>query len=101
VFRKRRRSTSVRELRNQEAQHDSGIILRSAGRENVQLEYGGRTLTLGIDRGVGADLFYLPAVFTWDDGTPVSPEVVALIRPAITEINEFWGSTAEFRTLGG
>jgi hypothetical protein len=39
-------------------------------------------------------------VFTWDDGTPVPPETVELIKPVIAEINEFWGSTAEFRTLG-
>jgi hypothetical protein len=55
---------------------------------------------LGIDRGIGRDLFYLPMVFTWDDGTPVPPETVELIKPVIAEINEFWGSTAEFRTLG-
>jgi hypothetical protein len=44
---------AVRELRSQEAQHDSGAILRSAGREAMQLEFDGHTLTIDVDRGVG------------------------------------------------
>lgn len=90
---------AVRELRSQEAQHDSGAILRSAGREAMQLEYDGHTLTIEVERGVGADLFYLPARPTWDDGSEVSAAFAEKIVPIITEIEKFWGSAAEFRTV--
>jgi hypothetical protein len=92
---------AVHELRSQEAQHDSGAILRSHGREAMQFELGGRTMTIDVDRGIGADMFYLPGVPKWDDGEPVTPDVAATLRPIITEIERFWGSSAEFRTLGG
>lgn len=91
---------AVRELRSQEAQHDSGAILRSAGREAMQFELGGRVLTIDVDRGIGSDLFYLPATLRWDDGSPIAPDIAERIRPIITEVENFWGSTAEFRTLG-
>jgi hypothetical protein len=91
---------AVRELRSQEAQHDSGAILRSAGREAMQFELDGHVLTIGVDRGIGSDMFYLPATLRWDDGSPVPSEIAAQIRPIIMEIENFWGSTAEFRTLG-
>ena len=90
---------AVRELRSQEAQHDSGAILRSAGRKAVQLEYDGHTMTIEVDRGVGSDLFYLPVPPTWDDGTEVPTAFAERIQAIITEIEKFWGSTAEFRTL--
>jgi hypothetical protein len=91
---------AVRELRSQEAQHDSGAILRSAGREAMQFELDGHVLTIDVDRGIGSDMFYLPATLRWDDGSPVPSEVAVQIRPIITEVENFWGSTAEFRTLG-
>ena len=90
---------AVHELRSQEAQHDSGAILRSHGRDEMQLELEGRVMTIGIDRGVSAVLFYLPAVLQWDDGTPVEADVLGSIKAIITEIERFWGSSAEFRTL--
>ena len=90
---------AVHELRSQEAQHDSGVILRSAGREAVQLELDGRTLRLEIDRGVGRDLFYLPASPVWDDGTPMDPALAGRLPQIIGEIEEFWGSSAQFRIL--
>jgi hypothetical protein len=91
---------SVRELRSQEAQHDSGLILRSAGREAMQIEYQGRTLTIPVELLADGDLYYLPSTFVWDDGTPVAPEVVALIEPVVTEVENFWGLTPEFTTRG-
>jgi hypothetical protein len=94
--RKSVRSLSVRELRNQEAQHDSGAIVRSAGRENIELEHQGRILTIGVDRGLGSDLYYLPASLSWDDGTPIPLETKAWIKEVITEVSVFWGSSAEF-----
>ena len=92
---------AVHELRSQEAQHDSGAILRSHGREAMQFELDGRVLTIGVDRGIGSDMFYLPAALKWDDGTPVEPRVQAMLRPVITEIERYWGSSAEFREVGG
>jgi hypothetical protein len=41
-----------RKIYNQEAQHDSGMILRSIDRETMQVEYQGQTLTLDVDRGL-------------------------------------------------
>jgi hypothetical protein len=90
---------AVRELRSQEAQHDSGAILRSVGREAMQFEYDGHTLTIEVDRGVGRDLFYLPRVFAWDDGTEVPMAFAEQIPSIISEIEKFWGSEAEFLTL--
>ena len=95
------RGMAVHELRNQEAQHDSGAILRSHGREAVQFELHGRVMTLEVERGFGGDRFYLPEVLRWDDGGRVEPAAAALVRPVITEVNAFWGSTAEFRTVAG
>jgi hypothetical protein len=92
---------AVHRLRSQEAQHDSGAILRSHGRDAMQFELGGRTMTIGVDRGAGAVLFRLSAAPRWDDGTPVETDVLGTLRPIITEIARFWGSTAEFRTLAG
>jgi hypothetical protein len=89
----------VRELRSQEAQHDSGAILRSHGKEAVQFELDGKVMTLGVERGVGGDVFYLPVVLRWDDGSPVEDPTAALLRPVIEEINAFWGSGSEFREV--
>jgi len=90
---------AVRELRSQEAQHDSGAILRSAGREAMQLEFDGHTLTIDVDRGVGRDMFYLASPPRWDDGTEIPSGFAEQIVAIITEVEKFWGSTAEFRTL--
>jgi hypothetical protein len=90
----------VHELRSQEAQHDSGAILRSHGRSAVQFELDGRILTLGVERGLGGDVFYLPATLVWDDGSPLSAEAAALVRPVLEEVNAFWGSSSEFRVAG-
>ena len=88
---------AVHALQSQEAQHDSGAILRSHGRDAMQFELAGQVMTIAVDRGLGADLFYLPATPKWDDGSPVDPETAALLRPVITEIEHFWDSSAEFR----
>ena len=90
---------AVKKLQSQEAQHDSGAILRSHGRDAMQFELDGRVMTIAVDRGVGADLFFLPAAPRWDDKDLVAPEVVAMLKPVISEIEEFWGSRAEFRTI--
>jgi hypothetical protein len=90
---------AVRELRSQEVQHDSGAILRSAGREAMQLEFNGHTLTIDVDRGVGRDLFYLSLTPWWDDGTEVPAAFAQQIPSIISEIEKFWGSEAEFCTL--
>jgi hypothetical protein len=91
---------SVRKIYNQEAQHDSGMILRSIDHETMQVEHQGHTLTLDVDRGLKGELFYLPAALHWDDGAPIPSEIAELIKPAITEIENFWNRTLEFRTLG-
>jgi hypothetical protein len=90
---------AVRALRSQEAQHDSGAIVRSAGREAVQFELDGRTMTIDVERGIGSDLFFLPVTLKWDDGELVTADVAERIRPIITEVERFWGLTAEFRSL--
>ena len=90
---------AVRELRSQEVQHDCGAILRAAGREAMELEYNGHTLTIGVDRGVGRDLFYLSLAPKWDDGTEISAAFARRIPSIISEIEKFWGSEAEFCTL--
>jgi hypothetical protein len=90
---------TVRKLQSQEAQHDSGAILRSHGRDAMQFELNGRTMTIAVDRGIGADLFYLPMTPRWDDNEPVTADVAATLKPIITEIEEFWGSRADFRTV--
>ena len=90
---------AVTKLQSQEAQHDSGAILRSHGRDAMQFELDGRVMTIAVDRGVGADLFYLPAAPQWDDKDLVASDVVAMLKPVISEIEEFWGSRAEFRTI--
>jgi len=90
----------VRELRSQEAQHDSGVILRSVDRETMQVEYQGRTLDLDVDRAPGDYAFYLPAAPTWDDGSPIPADTIDLIKNAITEIERFWGANVEFHTVG-
>lgn len=89
----------VRELRSQEAQHDSGVIVRNAGREAVQVEHLNQTWTIEVERGRRHIRFYLPASPVWDDGTPIPEEVVEQIKAAITEVEQFWGSIAEFRQL--
>jgi hypothetical protein len=90
----------VRELRSQEAQHDSGVILRSIDRDTMQVEYQGRRLNLPVDRAPGDYAFYLPADPRWDDGSPIRADTVDLIKNAITEIERHWGAAAEFHTLG-
>jgi hypothetical protein len=49
---------------------------------------------------VGHDLYYRPQVPAWDDGTPIPNEVTTRLKQFISEIDSFWGSTAEFRQLG-
>jgi hypothetical protein len=90
----------VRELRSQEAQHDSGVILRSVDRDTMQVDYQGRRLNLPVDRAPGDYAFYLPTDPRWDDGSPIPAETIDLIKNAITEIEHHWGSTVEFHTLG-
>ena len=89
----------VRELRSQEAQNDAGVILRSLDRETMQVEYQDRTLNLAVDRAPGDYAFYLPARPMWNDGTPVTPDALALIKDAITEIERHWGATVTFHVL--
>jgi hypothetical protein len=90
---------TVRRVLNQSAQHvESGAILRSFGRDAMQFELDGRLFTITVERGNGADLFYLPSVPSWDDGELMVSDVAALLRPVITEIEAFWGAAAEFRT---
>lgn len=91
---------TVRGLRSQEALHeDSGAIVRTAGREADQVDYLGHTLTLNVERSVGHDVYYLPASLTWDDGTPIPANVVEQIKSIISEVDLFWGSTAEFQQI--
>jgi hypothetical protein len=92
---------SVRELENQVAQHDSGVIVRNAGRDAVKVDYEGRTLTLDVDRGLSTDYFYLPSSMSWDDGTPVPVETVDRILQIVTEVERFWAIRPEFRRIGG
>ncbi len=87
----------VHELRSQEAQHDSGAIVRSYGRDAVQFEWRGRVMTLNVERGIGGDVFFLPTDLRWDDEDPLDDEAAALVRPVIEEVNAFWGSNSEFR----
>jgi hypothetical protein len=87
---------AVRDLRSQEAQNDTGVILRSIDRETMQLEHRGRTLNVGVDRAPGSYGVYLPAQPTWNDGTPVDDAERAVLSTAITEILGHWNIRAEF-----
>jgi hypothetical protein len=87
---------TVRDLRSQEAQNDAGVILRSVDRETMQLELDGRTLNFGVDRAPGSYGVYLPARPLWNDGTPVTPAELSLLRAAIVEILAHWETEAEF-----
>jgi hypothetical protein len=91
---------SVRELRSQEAEHDSGIVLRPLDRFTMQLEHRGRKLNLGVDRAPGRALFYLPKAPVWDDGNVIGDDELALLERVIAEIEAFWGTSAQFRRLG-
>lgn len=88
---------SVRELRNQEAEHDSGVVLRNLDRFTVQVEYRQRTLDLFVERSPGDYTIYLPARPVWDDGSPIPTETMQLIRDAVAEIEAFWGARTTFR----
>jgi hypothetical protein len=88
---------AVRELRNQEAQHDSGAIVRNHGREQVQFEHDGKVLTLEVERGVRNVVFYMPARLRWDNGDEMPAEVADLVRPVIDEVERFWRSSATFK----
>jgi hypothetical protein len=87
---------SVRKIENQMAEHDSGAIVRNAGRDAVKVDYQGRTLTLDVERGLDTDYFYLPVSMTWDDGTPVPAETVEQVKDIVAEVERFWGINSEF-----
>lgn len=53
---------TVREIRNQEAEHDSGVVLRSRGRDSLGLDYRGRSLELPVESAPGYLEVYLAAV---------------------------------------
>jgi hypothetical protein len=91
---------SVRELRSQEAEHDSGIILRGLDRYTMQLEHRGRKLSLGVDRAPGRVLFYVPKAPAWNDGNLIGEDELELLQRVVTEIEAFWGTSADFRRLG-
>jgi hypothetical protein len=93
-------TVAVRELRSQEAQHDSGAVVYSAGRFGVGVKYLGHTVTLDVDRGVPTDRFYLRPNMTWDDGTPMTREALDQIMEAVAEVERFWGKQAEFKHTG-
>lgn len=91
---------SVRELRSQEAEHDSGIVLRTLDRFTMQLEHRGRKLNLGVDRAPGRALFYVPKAPAWNDGSAIGDDELELLQRVVTEIEAFWGTAADFRRLG-
>jgi hypothetical protein len=80
--------------------HDSGVVVRSAGRHAMQVEYEGRTATVSAEHSGGYSTLYLPQDPTWEGGVPIPPEVTNLLRRALREVLEFWGSTVEFVQLG-
>ncbi|HWS32875.1 MAG TPA: hypothetical protein VN408_09045 [Actinoplanes sp.] len=90
----------IHALRSQEAQHDSGAVVRSHGRDAVQFQLHGRVMTINVERGVGSDTFFLPTELRWDDETPLDAEAAALVRPVLQETNSFWGSESEFHETG-
>jgi hypothetical protein len=93
---------TVRALQSQEAQHvESEVVLGSAGRDAVTLELDGRVMTITVERGLHAMLFYLPQVPRWDSGEPVPVELAAQLQPIIAEISRFWKQEPEFRTVDG
>jgi hypothetical protein len=87
---------SVRELRNQVAEHDSGVVVRNVDRYTVGIDYLGRSLRLPVERGVGLYYFTLPDPLSWDDGTAVSQGELEQIKRAVSEVERFWGTTAQF-----
>ncbi len=88
---------TVREIHIQSAQHiETGAIVRSHGRDALQLELDGRVITIPVEIGISGHHVYLPASPQWDDGTPFDSRVTLLLRPVISEVERFWGMTASF-----
>ena len=86
---------TVRSLQSQEAQHvESGAILRSHGRDALQFELDGHTLTIPRELANDGDILYLDTRPSWDDGRPLTEAQAALLEPVIHEIERFWELTA-------
>jgi hypothetical protein len=82
---------TVRSLQSQEAQHvESGAVLRSHGREALQFELDGHTLTITRELADDGDILYLATSPSWDDGEPLNARQAALLEPVIHEIEGFW-----------
>jgi hypothetical protein len=78
------------------AENDAGVIMRSVGREAMQLEYRGRRLKVDVDRAPGNYGVYLPHDPRWEDGVPVEADLLPILRAAIVEIFDHWGIRVEF-----
>ncbi|MEV0901222.1 hypothetical protein [Actinoplanes sp. NPDC049802] len=91
----------VHDIASQAARTDTGVIVRNVDRETMRADYRGRSMILPVDRGVGSDGVYLPRAPVWDDGEPIDPEDLAVIKDAVVEILRHWGAETEFITLPG
>ncbi|GGN34096.1 hypothetical protein FHR83_006071 [Actinoplanes campanulatus] len=89
----------VEEIRSQAARTDTGVVLRSVDRETLRADYRGHSMVLPVDRGIGSYGVYLPRVPVWDDGEPIAADDLAVIRAAVVEVLEHWGTLTEFITL--
>ena len=90
----------VQELGSQSARTDTGVTLAGVDRETLRASYRGRRMLLAVEDGRSYGV-YLPRVPTWDDGDPVGPEDLAVIKDAVVEVLRFWGFGTEFITLRG
>jgi hypothetical protein len=90
----------VEALGTQSARHDSGAVVRSAGRDAIKVDYAGRTVTLETEGGIGVEYFYLPAEMRWDDGTSIPLDTVDLLKRAVSDVERFWGARAVLKKVG-
>jgi hypothetical protein len=90
---------AVHEIQSQSARTDTGVTLRSVDRENMRAEYRGRGILLGVERGVGTDVVYLPKTPAWEDGEPIAAADLTVVKDGVVEILRYWGSATEFYTL--
>ncbi|HWS32876.1 MAG TPA: hypothetical protein VN408_09050 [Actinoplanes sp.] len=90
----------VHELGSQSARTDTGVVVYSVDRETLRTEYRGRSMPLPVDQGLGSIGVYLPQTPLWDDGEPVAPDDLTVLRTAVADVLRYWGFDTEFVTLG-
>ena len=89
----------VHEIASQAARTDTGVTVRSVDRETLRADYRDHSVLLPVDRGVGSYGVYLPKAPAWDDGEPIPPDDLTVIKEAVVEVLRHWGTGTEFIVL--